>query len=84
MTDKCETCRDCGSAISLSLLKMSNLYVILCGCYESPNVKNRMCELCTFSQIQSQLSLRAHYGESQPLIRYTYSYIFVKYVALRI
>ena len=55
MTDKCETCRDCRTTIALSLLKMSNHNAILCGCYGFPNVKNGMCELCTFSQIQSHI-----------------------------
>ena len=55
MTDKCETCRDCRATILLPPSKVSNLYAILCGCYGSPNVKNRMCKLCTFSQIRSQL-----------------------------
>ena len=60
MTDKCETCRDCRTTIRLSLLKVSNLYVILCGCYGSPNVKNRMCELRTFSQIRSPIHYIVH------------------------
>ena len=53
--DKCDTCRDCRTTIHLSLLKVSNLYVILCGYYGSPNVKNWMCELCKFSQIRSHI-----------------------------
>ena len=49
MTDRYKTCKDCRTTIPLSLLKVSNLYAIFCGCYGSPNVKNWMCELCTFS-----------------------------------
>ena len=55
--DKCDTFRDCRTAISLSFLKVSHLHTILCGLYESPNEQNRMCELCTFSQIWSQIML---------------------------
>ena len=39
----------------VSFLKISTQSTILCGSYASPNVQNRMCELCTFSQIRSQL-----------------------------
>ena len=55
MTVRHKTCRDCRTTIPLLLLKDSNLYAILCGCYGSPNVKNWMCELCTFSQIRSHM-----------------------------
>ena len=58
MSNKCETCRVLELlAIPLLLLKVSNLYAILCGCHGSPNVKNWMCELCTFSQIRSQIEI---------------------------
>ena len=53
--DICETFRDCRTAIPLSSLKVSCLDTISCGLYESPNEQNWMCELCTFSQIQSQM-----------------------------
>ena len=33
------------ATILVLLPKFSNLYTILCGSYESPNVQNRMCEL---------------------------------------
>ena len=47
--------RDEKEIVVLPSLKASHLSVILKGFYESPKVKNWMCELCTFSQIQSQL-----------------------------
>ena len=55
--DKCDTFRDCRTTISLSFLKVSHLYTIPCGLYESPNEQNRMFELCTFSQIRSRVML---------------------------
>ena len=72
MTDKCETCRDCSSTIPLSSLNVSNLYAILCGCYRSPNVKNRMCELCKFSQIRSHISKCKHLSLGSPSVGRTY------------
>ena len=53
--DRYQTFRNCRTTIPLLSLKISTLYIILYGYYESPNAQNRMCELCTFSQIQSQL-----------------------------
>ena len=55
MTDKCKIFKDCRTAILLPYLKISTLCTIPCGFYASPNAQNRMCELCTFSQIQSQI-----------------------------
>ena len=55
MMDRCETFTDCRTTIPLSFLKVSHLYTIPCSFYESPNEQNRMCELCTFSQIRSHL-----------------------------
>ena len=31
----------------------NSVYYIHCGFYESPNIQNQMCELCTSSQIRS-------------------------------
>ena len=53
--DRCETFRNCRTTIPLWLLKVSHLYTIPCSFYESPNEQNRMCELCTFSQIRSHI-----------------------------
>ena len=53
--DRCETFRDCRKTIPLSPLKVSHLYTIPYGFYGSSNDQNWMCELCTFSQIQSQM-----------------------------
>ena len=55
MAERCETSTDCRTIVPLSSLKVSKLYTIPCGFYESPNAQNWMCELCMFSQIQSQL-----------------------------
>ena len=49
--------RDCRTTISLSFLKVLNLYAIPYSFCGSPNEQNRMCELCTFSQIWSQMRL---------------------------
>ena len=51
LTDSYETFRDCRTNIPLSLLKISNLYIISCAVYGSSNVEYQMCELCTFSKI---------------------------------
>ena len=59
MIDRCGTFRDCRTTIHLSFLKVSHLYTILCGFYESSNKQNRMCELCTFSQIRSHMMTAA-------------------------
>ena len=42
--------------ILVSLMKVSNQYAILCSSYGSLNVQNRICELGTFSQMQSHMS----------------------------
>ena len=55
MTDRCEIFRNCRTTIPLSFLKLSTLCTIPYGFYASPNAQNRMCELCTFSQIRSQI-----------------------------
>ena len=52
---RCEICRNCWTTIPLATWQVLNLYTIPCGFYGSPNEKNRMCELCTFSQIRSQI-----------------------------
>ena len=41
--------------IPLLVLQMSDLNVVPVMCYEPLNVQNRMCELCTFSQIRSHI-----------------------------
>ena len=51
--DRCATLRDCRTTISLSSLKVSYLYTIPYGNYESPNEQNGMRELCMFSQMRS-------------------------------
>ena len=55
----CKAFRKCKTTIPLSFLKVSNLYMILCGFQGSLNGKNQMCELYTFSQIRT-LKYDAH------------------------
>ena len=57
MMDTLETFRSYRATIPLSFLQMLDLCIVLSGFYESMNEKNRMCELCTFSQIRSQICL---------------------------
>ena len=57
MMDRCETFRECSPTIPLSSLKVSYLYTIPCGFYDSSNEQNWMCELCTFSQIRSHIHI---------------------------
>ena len=50
-----ETFRDDTGIVVLQSLKVSYLSLIPNGFYELPKLKNWMCELCTFSQIRSQI-----------------------------
>ena len=61
MKDKLETFRGYRTTIPLSFLQMLDLCIVPSGFYESLNEKNRMCELCTFSQIRSQLIFGTHF-----------------------
>ena len=54
MTDRLETCRVYRATIPLSLLQISDLYTVSTRLYDLLSDKNRMCELCMFSQIWSQ------------------------------
>ena len=60
MMDRCETSTGCRTTIPLSFLKVSHLNTIPCDFYESPNEQNRMCELCTFSQIRSHIYMNKY------------------------
>ena len=53
MMDTLETFRMHRATIPLSFLQILDLYTVPTGFYESLNEENRMCELCTFSQIWS-------------------------------
>ena len=55
--DTLETFRVYRATIPLSFLQILDLYTVSSGFYESLNEKNRMCELCTFSQIRSHIIL---------------------------
>ena len=48
-------CRSYGTTIPLLSLKISDLHTVPNRFYESLNVENHMCELCTFSQIRSHI-----------------------------
>ena len=47
--------RSYGTTIPLLALKISDLHTVPNKFYEYLNVKNWMCELCTFSQIRSHI-----------------------------
>ena len=55
MSDIHETCRDYRATIPLLVQKILDPDVFPIMCYEPLNVQNRMCELCTFSQIRSHI-----------------------------
>ena len=55
MADSFETSRDYRATILQSFLKIMELCDIPHRFYESLNEKNWMCDLCTFSQIQSHI-----------------------------
>ena len=57
MSDRHETYRDCRATIPLLVQKILDPDVVPIMCYEPLNVQNRMCELCTFSQIRSHISI---------------------------
>ena len=50
-----ETFTDDKGIVFLQSLKVSLLSIIPNRFYETPKLKNWMCELCTFSQIRSQI-----------------------------
>ena len=52
MIHRVETFRTVRGIVVLQSLKVSHLSNIPNRCYEAPKLKNWMCELCTFSQIQ--------------------------------
>ena len=54
------------TTIPLSSLKVSDLYTNPCGFYRSLNEQNRICELCTFSQIWSHIVI--HIGRAQTVL----------------
>ena len=54
-SDRLVVCRSYGTTIPLLSLKISDLHIVPNRFYESLNVENRMCELCTFSQIRSHI-----------------------------
>ena len=55
MPDQPETFRICKVTIPLLILQIANLYAVPTRFYESLNEQNRICELCTFSQILSHI-----------------------------
>ena len=57
MAYRFETFKNVKRIVVLQLLKVSHPSVIPNRFYKSPNVKNWMCELCMFSQIQSQYTI---------------------------
>ena len=57
-------CKDCSATIPLLAQQISDHNVFPIMCYEPLNVQNRMCELCTFSQIRSHIYVT---GSAKPL-----------------
>ena len=55
ISDRHETCKDCSATILPCVMQISDLYAFPVLFYEPVNVQNLMCELCTFSQIRSQM-----------------------------
>ena len=55
MVHRVEIFKEAGLIVVLQSLKVSHLSNIPNRFYESPNLKNWMCELCMFSQIRSQI-----------------------------
>ena len=55
MSDQPEIFTVCTVTIPLLILRILDLYVVPTRFYESLNEQNRMCELCTFSQIWSHI-----------------------------
>ena len=55
MVYRFETFRNNEAVVVLQTLKVSHLSVTPDRFYESPKLKNWMCELCTFSQIRSHM-----------------------------
>ena len=53
MVYRFETFRDDKGIVVLQSLKVLHLSIIPTRFYESPKLKNGMCELCMFTQIQS-------------------------------
>ena len=66
-SEKHETCRDCCATIPLSVQQISDLYLLPIMFYEPLNVQNQMCELCTFSQIRSQIQKLQKNHSSSPV-----------------
>ena len=64
MVDTLETSRDYRVIIPLTFLQISDLYTVPTRFYESLKDKNRMCELCTFSQIRSHIVKERYYCRS--------------------
>ena len=55
--DTLEAFRTYRGSIPLSFLQILDLYTVPIRFYVSLNEENRMCELCTFSQIQSHMCI---------------------------
>ena len=66
MTDTLETFQAYGTTIPLSFLQMLDLYTDSSGFYESLKAINWMCELCTFSQIQSHIYMTGFFWKTVP------------------
>ena len=72
MAYRFETFRNNKGIVVLQSLKVSHLYLIPNRFYNSPKLKNWMCELCTFSQIRSHIVTLLLSKVMIPLLNFTF------------
>ena len=70
MVYRYETFWDDNGIVVLQSLKVSHLSIIPNRFYESSKLKNWMCELCTVSQMQSQLWITASFNSCINMLLY--------------
>ena len=74
---RCETFRNDKWIVVLQSVKVLHLSIILNRFYESPKSKNWMCELCTFSQIQSHIRNKMELFIYKCKCAWAYTYVYV-------
>ena len=74
MVDRLETCRVYRATIPLSFLQISDLYTVPTRFYESL-MRKIMCELCTFSEMWSQLAKHISIVKTE-----SYEQLIIKFV----
>ena len=71
MVYRYESFRDNKGIVVIQFLKVSHLSIIPNRFYETPKLKNWMCELCTFSQIQSHITKQLEYVTKDHIAMHT-------------